>query len=112
VWRVEKAPIAKNRRTSRPVTVVRILPDNFRDMADVTLALVSHADSHAGRTYLLSIAERYGQLAEEAERAYAPFEPARVYGASLYFDDAAGIQAEFSAEARCCPKTPLLVAED
>jgi hypothetical protein len=92
--------------------MVRILPDYFRDMADMTLALVSHADNHAGRTYLLSIAERYGELAEEAERAYAPFEPARVYGASLYLDDAARIQAEFPAAARSCPKTLLLVAED
>ena len=80
--------------------MVRILPDYFRDMADVTLALVSHADNHAGRTYLLSIAERYGELAEEAERAYAPFEPARVYGACLYLEDAAPIQGEFSAATR------------
>ena len=88
------------------------MPDYFRDMADVTLALVSHADDQAGRSYLLSIAERYGELAEEAERAYAPFEPARVYGASLYLDDAARIEREFSAATRCGPKIPLLVAED
>ena len=92
--------------------MVRILPDNFRDMADVTLALVSYAHSHAGRTYLLSIAERYGELAEEAERAYAPFEPARVYGASLYLDDASRIEGEFSAATRCSQKSPLLVAEN
>ena len=92
--------------------MVRILPDYFRDMADVTLALVSHADNQAGRSYLLSIAERYGELAEEAERAYAPFEPARVYGASLYLDDATRIEREFSAATSCCPKIPLLVAED
>ena len=91
---------------------MRILPDYFRDMADMTLALVSHADNQAGRTYLLSIAQRYGELAEEAERAYAPFEPARVYGASLYLDDASRIEGEFSAATRCREKSLLLVAED
>ena len=65
-----------------------------------------------GQDTLLSIAERYGELAEEAERAYAPFEPARVYGACLYLDEAARIEGDFSAATRCCPKTQLLVVED
>lgn len=63
---------------------MRIIPDYFREMAERTLQLVPAGGQTRGATYLVSVAQRYFELAEEAEKHYVPFEPARLYAPSLY----------------------------
>lgn len=65
---------------------MRIIPDYFREMAERTTGLVISAADAAARSYLDSVARTYCDLADEAERSYLPFEPARVYAPSLYVE--------------------------
>ena len=65
---------------------MRIIPDYFREMAKWTMSLVNRASDAADRSHLDSVARTYCELADEAEQAYLPFEPARVYAPSLYVE--------------------------
>ena len=65
---------------------MRIMPEYFREMAELTLKLVPPGGQTPGARYLTSVAQRYLELAEEAERACLPFEPAPIYARACYVD--------------------------
>lgn len=62
------------------------MPDYFREMAERTVAIAPRVGDTDAKAYLDKVAQTYRQLADEADRAFLPFEPARVYAPSLYDD--------------------------
>ena len=69
------------------------------------MSLVNRASDAADRSYLDSVARTYCGLADEAERAYLPFEPARVYAPSLYVE----LADELSLNSHASPPEAMLI---
>ena len=84
---------------------MRIIPDYFREMAEWTMSLVNRASDGADRSYLDSVARTYCELADEAEQAYLPFEPARVYAPSLYVE----LADDVSSNSHASPPEPVRI---